>query len=93
MKRGMCMGVLVGFPDIANFPTRRSRQSAVVFQISYVGDCEDAERFVGSLSSDPELGGMVHCNLEKLDQLLALPGDSARNRSVSGKGFSRGIAS
>ncbi|KAF8243660.1 hypothetical protein K440DRAFT_589376, partial [Wilcoxina mikolae CBS 423.85] len=41
--------------------------STVVFQISYVGDDAVAEKFVRDLANDPQVGGMIHCNLEKLD--------------------------
>ncbi|KAF8534502.1 hypothetical protein BDD12DRAFT_983821 [Trichophaea hybrida] len=56
--------------------------SAVVFQISYVGDDAVAEKFVRDLANDPQVGGMIHCNLEKLDVQLGVAGNAARNRSL-----------
>ncbi|KAI5793362.1 hypothetical protein FPQ18DRAFT_258461 [Pyronema domesticum] len=57
--------------------------AAVVFQISYIGDSQDAEDFVRNLSTDPEVGNMIHCNLNRLDIQLGAEGNCARNRSVS----------
>lgn len=54
----------------------------MVFQLSHVGDNADAEQFVHSLSVDPELEGMVYCNLKKLDEQLASGSSATKNRSV-----------
>jgi hypothetical protein len=43
-----------------------------------------AEKFVRDLANDPQVGGMIHCNLEKLDVQLGVAGNAARNRSVYG---------
>jgi hypothetical protein len=45
-------------------------EAAVIFLISRVGDSPSAKEFLDQLEKDPEVGNMVFCSPERLDERL-----------------------
>lgn len=66
--------------------------ASAVFIISQVGNAPDATDFLRSIQDDKETGSMVHCSMDKLDQIMAQFQRANSNSGYSDSGYTAWVS-